>query len=107
MPELNARVIVMLACVLIGLNGCSAFVKDPDPKEYMSPVKVGMTRAEVEDRLGPPDGSWGPWHSQCTEYGFGKHGSDRYSIYFNNQSRVVYTEHAACNVQRARQVGLR
>ena len=96
-----------LVSVLIGLNGCSAFVKDPDPKEYMSRVKVGMTRGEVEDRLGPPDGNWGPWHSVCTEYGFGKYGTDRYAIYYNNQSRVVFTEHAGCNIARAKQVGLR
>ncbi|WP_321797294.1 outer membrane protein assembly factor BamE [Caballeronia sp. J97] len=96
-----------LILVLIGLSGCSAFSKDPDPKEYMSRVKVGMTRADVEDNLGPPDGSWGPWHSVCTEYGFGKHGADRYSIYYNNQSRVVFMEHAGCSVTRAKEVGLR
>ncbi|CCD40131.1 unnamed protein product [Candidatus Paraburkholderia kirkii UZHbot1] len=96
-----------LVSVLIGLNGCSAFVKDPHPQEYMSRVKGGMTRGDVEDRLGPPDRSWGSWHSVCTEYGFGNHGTDRYAIYYNNQSRVVYTEHAGCNIARAKQVGLR
>ncbi|SAK77907.1 hypothetical protein AWB77_03703 [Caballeronia fortuita] len=99
--------VVGLVLVLIGLNGCSVFIKDPDPTEFMSRVKVGMTRADVEDHLGPPDGSWGPWHSVCTEYGFGKHGVDRYAVYYNNQSRVVFTEHAGCSVSRARQVGLR
>ncbi|WP_086972826.1 outer membrane protein assembly factor BamE domain-containing protein, partial [Caballeronia glebae] len=83
--------ISVLVSVLIGLSGCSAFVKDPDPREYMSRVKIGMTRADVEDHLGPPDGNWGPWHSQCTEYAFNSHGGDRYSVYYNNQSRVVYT----------------
>ncbi|SAK82861.1 hypothetical protein AWB79_05542 [Caballeronia hypogeia] len=99
--------LVGLACVLAGLSACAAFIPEPDPTEFMSRVKVGMTRADVEDRLGPPDGNWGPWHSLCTEYGFGKHGADRYSVYYNNQTRVVYTEHAACNVTRAKEVGLR
>ncbi|SAK53062.1 hypothetical protein AWB76_01802 [Caballeronia temeraria] len=96
-----------LVLVLIGLSGCAAFIKDPDPQEYMAPVKVGMARAEVEDKLGPPDGNWGPWYSVCTEYAFKKHGTDRWSVYYNNQSRVVYTEHAGCNLERAKQVGLR
>ncbi|BCQ27004.1 outer membrane protein assembly factor BamE (plasmid) [Caballeronia sp. NK8] len=99
--------VMALLGALIGLNGCSAFIPDPDPTEYMSRVKIGMTRADVEDHLGPPDGNWGPWHSQCTEYAFKKHGVDRYSVYYNNQNRVVFTEHAACNVARAREVGLR
>ncbi|EKS69470.1 MULTISPECIES: outer membrane protein assembly factor BamE [Caballeronia] len=107
MLESKAYGAVAMALVLIGLNGCSAFVKDPDPQEYMSRVKVGMTRAEVEDSLGPPDGNWGPWHSLCTEYAFKKHGTDRWSVYYNNQNRVVYTEHAGCNVKRAKEVGLR
>ncbi|BBQ01313.1 hypothetical protein BSFA1_64410 (plasmid) [Burkholderia sp. SFA1] len=96
-----------LVCAVLGLNGCAAFIPDPNPTEFMSRVKIGMTRADVEDRLGPPDGNWGPWHSQCTEYGFGKHGADRYAVYYNNQSRVVFTEHANCNVERAKEVGLR
>lgn len=107
MPKFKTCSAVSLICVLIGLSGCSSLVKDPDPQEYMSRVKIGMTRADVEDSLGPPDGNWGPWHSQCTEYGFGKHGADRYAIYYNNKSRVVYTEHGACSVAKAREVGLR
>ena len=107
MLESKAYGAVAMALVLIGLNGCSAFVKDPDPQEYMSRVKVGMTRAEVEDSLGPPDGNWGPWQSLCTEYAFKKHGTDRWSVYYNNQNRVVYTEHAGCTVKRAKEVGLR
>ncbi|SAK57877.1 hypothetical protein AWB75_02278 [Caballeronia catudaia] len=96
-----------LLAVLLGLNGCAAFIPDPNPQEYMSRVKIGMTRADVEDNLGPPDGNWGPWHSLCTEYAFGKNGVDRYAVYYNNQNRVVFTEHAGCNVTRAKQVGLR
>jgi hypothetical protein len=98
---------VGLVLIVIGLNGCSVLSKDPDPQQYMSRVKIGMTRADVEDSLGPPDGNWGPWYSPCTEYAFQKHGTDRWSVYYNNQNRVVFTEHAACNVQRAKQVGLR
>jgi hypothetical protein len=109
MRDSKAWVATGLICVLAGLAGCSTFGKDkdPDPRDYMSRVKTGMTRADVEDRLGPPDGSWGPWYSVCTEYGFSKWGTDRYAIYYNNQKRVVFTEHAACNPKRAEQLGLR
>lgn len=107
MLESKACGVVGLVLILTGLSGCSVFSKDPDPREYISRVKVGMTREDVEDNLGPPDGNWGPWHSQCTEYAFKDHGADRWSVYYNNQHRVVYTEHAACNVKRAKEVGLR
>ena len=106
---LKSKVCVLtgLLCVVLGLSACSFSSKEPNPQQYMSRVQVGMTRAAVEDHLGPPDGNWGPWHSQCTEYAFGKDGVDRYSVYYNNQSRVVYSEHASCNLARAKQVGLR
>ncbi|BAN27026.1 hypothetical protein BRPE64_DCDS00900 (plasmid) [Caballeronia insecticola] len=86
--------------------GC-AFHADPDPKEVMSRVRVGMTKDDVVDRLGPPDDNWGPVYSECSEYGFGKTNADRYAIYFNNQRRVIYSEHAACNLNRSRALGTR
>jgi hypothetical protein len=91
-------------CVVASLSGCAS---DPNPTEVMSQVHVGMTKDEVIDRLGPPDGNWGPWHSQCIEYGFKKYAMDRYAIYINNKDRVIFTEHAGCSVARAEQLGLR
>jgi hypothetical protein len=94
-----------LACLFAMLSGC--ITSNPDPAEVMARVKPGMTKDEMIDRVGPPDGNWGPWHSQCIEYGFGKYAADRYAVYINNQNRVVFSEHARCSVKRAESVGLR
>jgi osmotically inducible lipoprotein OsmE len=95
-----------LVCLLTAVAGCST-VKDPDPKEVMSRVRIGMTNDDVVDRLGPADASWGPEYARCLEYTFGKQGADRYAIYFNNQRRVTYSEHAECKLKRAQRLGLR
>jgi hypothetical protein len=104
MYKLKWCVFAGLACMLTVLSGCAS---DPSGPEVMSQVKIGMTKDQVIDRLGPPDGTWGPWHSQCIEYGFARFARDRYAVYINNQSRVIFTEHAACNPQRAIELGLR
>jgi hypothetical protein len=105
MRGMKLFVIAGAACVLASLHGC--MTSEPNGAAVMTQVKPGMTKDEVVDRLGPPDGNWGPWHSQCIEYGFGRYAKDRYAVYVNNQSRVVLVEHAGCNVKRAEEAGLR
>jgi hypothetical protein len=104
MRELKRFVTASVAGIAVIVCGCAS---DPSPADVMARVKPGMTKGEVIDRLGPPDNSWGPWHSQCIEYGFGKYARDRYAVYINNQSRVVYSEHAVCSVKRSEELGLR
>jgi hypothetical protein len=104
MLKLKFSMLASVACIVTMLGGCASEPYGPD---VMSRVKVGMTKDQVVDRLGPPDGNWGPWYSQCIEYGFGAYARDRYALYTNNQSRVVFIEHAKCNLQRAEQMGLR
>jgi outer membrane protein assembly factor BamE (lipoprotein component of BamABCDE complex) len=104
MRKLKSIATAGAVCIAAMLGACAS---EPNPVDVMSRVKPGMTKDEVIDRLGPPDGSWGPWHSQCIEYGFQKYARDRYAIYINNRSRVVYIEHATCSVKRATEVGLR
>jgi outer membrane protein assembly factor BamE (lipoprotein component of BamABCDE complex) len=104
MLKLKYCVLACVACVLSVLFGCAS---EPVATDVMSRVHVGMTKDDVIDRLGPPDGNWGPWHSQCLEYGFQKYAKDRYALYVNNQERVIYIEHANCNVKRAESLGLR
>jgi hypothetical protein len=104
MLKMKYSVLAGVMCLLSVLSGCAS---EPNGPEVMSRVQVGMSKDEVVDRLGPPDGNWGPWHSQCIEYGFRKYATDRYAIYVNNRNRVIAIDHAQCSVKRAEQLGLR
>ncbi|SAL46544.1 hypothetical protein AWB71_02523 [Caballeronia peredens] len=106
MSHPKPRLVVTVFCLFSLLAGC-AIHRDPDPKEVMSRVRIGMTKDDIIDRIGPPDDNWGPVYSECSEYGFGKFGADRYAIYFNNQRRVIFSEHAPCSLDRARTLGTR
>jgi len=44
------------------------------------------------------------WCSLCTEYAFKENGTDRWSVYYDNQNRGVFTERAGRRDKRAKEV---
>lgn len=77
---------------LLALAACAS---SPKPDKLIATVTPGLTKTELINRLGPPDGEYEYMGQNCFQYALGDTNVPL-AVYFDAQARVAGTVRAAC-----------